>query len=67
VLESAEDAISSQARTIEVLTAQNEKLKAALEAGMPIIEQSDAWYNSRWLWFGVGFVAGGLVVREARR
>lgn len=64
VLTLADIAIQKQSETISALDNQNKALERALETAKPAIEEYAAWYNNRWLWVGVGFVAGVTAHRE---
>ena len=64
VLPLADIAIQKQSDTITAPDNQNQALQRALETAKPAIEEYSAWYNSKWIWVGVGFVAGVTAHRE---
>lgn len=67
VLTLADIAVRKQADVIELQAEQLERYRAAAEAGRAAIAEQEAWYNNKWLWLGLGVLAGGAAVNEVRR
>ena len=67
VLDLAVIAVDAQADVIASMSRQIDALKLANEAARPAVEAYGAWYNSPWLWMGVGFVGGAVAHRELSR
>lgn len=67
VLDLADIAVQKQADVIRMLSTQNDSYRLAVEAAGPAVAAYGAWYNNKWLWIGVGFVAGAYAHRELSR
>jgi len=49
-----------------MLSAQNTKLRGIIDESVKLNEEQAAWYNNKWLWFGIGAAAGVTLSNAAR-